>query len=386
MNGFAKKTCLAMLAALPAFWLANCAGSADAAAEKHCATRFTIMSPYAGIDWDAYGQYKAALHAHTTRSDGRNTLAEMVEEHFAQGFDILAITDHNIACRGWANGADALTQERLNEIAEGAGRGGRGMLRIPFANEQSRGQHLNTFFADFTNARGATLRSNAEKTERLGGLSHINHPGRYTGGRMPGRLGAGASGNRRRIRNYAALFMEFPSLVGMEIVNKKDGQSTSDRILWDNILRETVPQGRFVWGFSNDDSHSAGAIGYSFNIFVMPSNTLENFRDAMKRGSFYAVARVARRELGRSFVGSGPFPAIRSVTVDEGAATIAIAAAHYTRIDWIYAGSVVAQGSSISLACHQRAIGSYVRANIIGPGGISFTQPFGIARQSAISP
>jgi len=369
-----------LLVVIPIFCFLSCASDPPPAIDMLDATRFRIVSPYSGIDWENYGQYKAALHVHTTRSDGRNTLAEMVEEHYAQGFDILAITDHDVTNNDWASGTDALTQARYDEIVTGVGRDGRGMLRIPHANEQSRGQHLNTFFADFNNARGATLRSNVEKTERLGGLSHINHPGRYTGGRIPGWIGVSASNNRRVVRNYANLFMEFPSLLGLEIINRRDRDSINDRILWDNILRETVPRGRLVWGFSNDDSHEVEGVGHSFNMFVMSANTLENFRDAMIHGRFYAVARVARRELGRNFVGTGPTPTIRNIIVDEDVASVTIVAEHYTVIDWIYGGNVVAQGNTISVVCHQGYIGSYIRANVIGPGGISFTQPFGIVR------
>jgi len=369
-----------LLVAAPILWLLSCVGAPLPRVDTIDASRFRIVSPYSGIDWENYGRYKAALHVHTTRSDGRNTLAEMVEEHYAQGFHILAITDHDVTNNDWVSGTDALTQARYDEITTGVGRGGRGMLRIPFTNEQSRGQHLNTFFTDFNNTRGATLRSNVEKTERLGGLSHLNHPGRYTGGRIPGWIGVWLSNVRRAVRNYANLFMEFPSLLGLEIVNRWDRDSINDRILWDNILRETAPQGRLVWGFSNDDSHSVEGVGFSFNMFVMPANTLEDFRYAMIQGRFYAVARVARRELGRNFVGSGPIPAIRNIIVDDDAVSITIIAEHYTGIDWIYGGNVIAQGNTIRVADYQGDIGSYVRANIIGPGGISFTQPFGIVR------
>ena len=376
-----KKCFLGLLILLPVFWGLGCAGTPSPATGTIDAARFGIISPYSGIDWEAYGQYKAALHVHTKRSDGRNTLAEMIEEHYAQGFDILAITDHNVVNSDWVSGADALTQARYDEIAMGVGRDGRGMLRIPLANEQSRGQHLNTFFADFNNARGDTLAGNIERVERLGGLSHINHPGRYTGGRIPGVEGVDASNSPGTVQRYVDKFMGFPSLVGMEIMNRQDVDSINGRILWDNILRRTVPQGRFVWGFSNDDSHSAKAVGPSFNVFVMPANTVDNFRAAMVYGRFFAVARVARRELGQAFVGSGPVPVVRNIVVDDDAASITITAEHYTGIDWIYGGNVIVRGNTVNVAEHQHEIGSYVRANIIGPGGISFTQPFGVVRE-----
>ena len=376
------KSIVLILLALSFF---GCAGdipvTRDSVREAHPhAVRFEIVSPYSGIDWERYGQYKAALHTHTSRSDGRNTLAQMVEEHYAQGFDILAITDHNVLNRDWTSGPHALTQERYSEIRAGADRGGRGMLRIPLTNEQSRGQHLNTFFADFNNARGDNLRRTIERAERLGGLSHINHPGRYTGGRRSGERGVNASNNPRTVQGYVDLFMEFPSLLGLEIINRRDRESINDRILWDNILRKTIPQGRFVWGFSNDDSHRARDVGYSFNMFIMPENTLEHFRDALVHGRFFAAARVSRRELGQDFIGSGPVPAIRNIVVDQDIALITISAEHYTAIDWIYGGEVIVQGAAINIAEHQCEIGSYVRATIIGPGGIVFTQPFAVVR------
>ena len=339
-----------------------------------------IISPYAGIDWQNYGQYKAALHTHTTNSDGRNTLSEVIEAHYEKGFDILAITDHNRVTSCWVRARNGITLERFNAIALGEGRDGRGMLSIPYTNEQSRSRHdFNSFFADYNNPIFSTLRGSLRRTERRGGISFLNHPGRYTGGLAGGVEGENASNDIQIIRKYVDLFMEFPSCVGMEIVNRRDGHSVSDRILWDNILAQTMPQGRFVWGFANDDSHRNSDIGYSFNVFVMPENTLENFRYAMQGGRFFAAARAARRELGSDFMGTGPVPVIVNIETDNSSMSITINAENYSRIDWISNGRVIADGNTIKLnAQRNNRLGSYVRANIIGPGGIVFTQPFGI--------
>jgi hypothetical protein len=166
----------------------------------------------------------------------------------------------------------------------------------------------------------------------------------------------------------------------MEIINKKDDESRSERILWDNILQRTTPQGRNVWGFSNDDTHSNAATGYSFNVFVMPDNTLTNFNAAMYAGHFYAVARVARRE-GLRLGGTndnliGQTPEITNITVNKKTASIIIEAKNHTRIDWISDGKEIASGNTINLISKKEEIGSYVRANVIGTGGIAFTQPF----------
>ena len=344
---------------------------------------YIITSPYADVDWASFGQYKAALHVHSSNSDGDDNLAAMIEEYYRNDYDILAITDHDYLTSDWVSARNGLTRERFNEIAAGSDRNGRGMLQIPHTNEQSAGEHLNTYFADYNNSStGMTLEKNIKAAQSLGGICRINNPGVYTGGKIRGEKGENASKDLEIINKYADLFMKYPACVGMEILIKKDSDTLHDRILWDNILKQTVPQGRYVWGFADDDAHRIDGIGYACNVFVMPENTLENFKDAMYSGSFYAVARASssRREVGNSGVGTGPIPYIIAIEIDnEYNAAIAIAAANYTKIQWISDGRVIAVGETLNIMAVRNRVGSYVRANIIGPGGIAYTQPFGIS-------
>ena len=343
-----------------------------------------IVSPYKDIDWQNFGQYKAALHVHTTNSDGYGAFSKVIDLHYRRGFDIVAITDHNLVTVDWVNAANGLTQERVDAINNGAGRDGRGMIHIPYANEQSWSLHLTTLFANHNNSHGDTFIDTLEKVEELGGIAFLNHLGRYTGGsrwtpmRLKGKRGANASNDDQIIQTFVDLFMKFPSCVGMELVTAKDWETVNDRILWDNILERTIPQGRYVWGFSNDDSHRNRYIGINYNIFLMPENTQENIKKAMFSGSFYAVARTAWRELGNFFTPRSPAPVIVNIEVDDGEMSITINAENYHSIDWISNGRVIASGNTISLESHLEKIGSYVRANIIGYGGVAFTQPFGV--------
>ena len=55
---------------------------------------YTITSPYDGVDWDNWKQYKASLHSHTDASDGGQSIEESVKSHYDLGYQILAITDH----------------------------------------------------------------------------------------------------------------------------------------------------------------------------------------------------------------------------------------------------------------------------------------------------
>jgi len=361
---------------IPAAMLALCATVAPA---KINPADITIVSPYADVNWSTHGQYKASLHVHTTNSDGGQTLAEAIEEHYKKGYDILAITDHNVLTTTWTSTPNGPTEERAAEIAAGVGRNGRGMLEIPATNEQSHHDHLNTFFVNHPGRNaGPDLEGSLAAVEKLGGISHLNHPGRYTGGQKGGEEGEAASNDSKNIAKYVNLFKKYPSCVGMEIINKRDGESASDRILWDNILQVIIPQGRYVWGFSNDDSHGANGVDHSYNVFVMPANNTDNFKAAMKSGAFYAVARRARREQGPGFPGNrGAPPVINAITVDATAATITINASNTATIDWVSNGSVIASGATLDLTDHPGA-GIYVRANVMGPGGVAFTQPFGI--------
>lgn len=356
--------------------------NAEKAAEVGKA-KYYISNPYKTVDWEKFYQYKANFHSHSIESDGKDTPKDMIEEHYKKGFHVLALTDHNFISTSFdrkdrPEDIPYLTTERLAQINAGIDRDGKGMIGIPHSNEQSRSEHLNTFWADFNNEKGAELEGNIAKTEALKGISHINHPGRYTGGsRKTGEDGVIASSKSETVAKYVNLFNKYPSCVGMEIINKKDGSSASDRILWDNILNVTMPN-RPVWGFSNDDSHSTSAVGFSYNMMLMPKNTLEDVRYSMENGTFYPVALVSKRELGVDFIASGPSPKITNIIVDQPKSNITISGEAYKTIEWISNGKIIATGETIDLNNYEDKITNYVRAQLKGDGGISFTQPFGI--------
>jgi hypothetical protein len=349
----------------------------------------TIISPYRDVNWDTFGQYKAALHVHSTNSDGSLSLSAVIENHYIQGFDILAVTDHNNnypRTINYITDPNGLTQVRFNQITSGEGRNGRRMILVPNSSEQraENPDEFNAFFypVSHNSYEGAQFHFKLPSLENTNGIGFINHPGRSTGGRNSDlTAGAAASNNINNINKYVSLFLQYPSLVGMEIFNRQDNESRSDRILWDNILRITIPQNRYVWGFANDDSHRLDEIGINWNVFVMSDNTLDLFQDAMKKGNFYMVARAARRELGDTpLLREGPVPVIKNIVVNQNDLTITITAENSTAIKWIYDNKEIYQGETITLNNRSNRIGSYIRAIILGPGGITLTQPFGLVR------
>lgn len=157
---------LAAAAVAGALALATMPGVAEATTTD---IDYKITSPYASVDWD-WAQYKAGFHNHTTESDGGNTARQMLEQAYALGFNVYAMTDHNFTNTTWdrtdtakaqANPEYYLTTERMVEMNTGADRNGLpGMIGTGDSNEQSIKDHLNTFWTPgYLNPAGSTLES-----------------------------------------------------------------------------------------------------------------------------------------------------------------------------------------------------------------------------------
>ncbi|HZK22340.1 MAG TPA: hypothetical protein VFC76_08730, partial [Oscillospiraceae bacterium] len=111
---------------------------------------YTIINPYETVDWDNWKPYKGNLHCHTLVSDGDNDFAEMIEYHYALGYDYLSITDHGVMSYSWTDvntvpymsipskieledmlfKPTPLTQERFEEITT-PDANGKAMIMIP---------------------------------------------------------------------------------------------------------------------------------------------------------------------------------------------------------------------------------------------------------------
>ena len=339
-------------------------------------TYYKITSPYANVDWDTCGQYKANLHTHTTVSiDSTAPVRNMVEGYYAAGYDILSINDHANTSRDWDKytaAQGALTTERYNEILNGVGRDGRGMVQVPLSNEQNGlSNHILSYYADYNaGLLASNYNTTLQNVNNRGGFSFFAHPGRYTA----------APATQAQINNYANFFLQYPnSAIGYEIFGVNDGETKNERILWDRTLTITAPQGKNVFGIANDDAHDVGNIGRSgWTMFVMPENTVDNIYTAMGTGTFYASAMIAIAE-GIDARGSGvATPLISSIKMDGN--VISVEGDFYNTIEWIADGVIIATGNEIDLVEYKDVIGSYIRFQLIGEGGISWAQPMLLER------
>lgn len=364
---------------------------------------YTFGNPYETVDWDTWGQYKASLHSHTNASDGAPSIAESVEEHYRLGFDILAISDHAVIGVPWNEVPEmvplyravkfertqladpvVLTSERRQEILDGIGRDGRGMLEVTTACEANgatpiNDTHINTFWSDYGQAKMGIYgdyETVVRECEKDGGLSFLDHTGEYVGCEDdPDR-----ADEPYYINKFANIFLDYESCVAMDINSGQNNRTRFDVDLWDNVLQLTIPQGRNVSCITFSDGHLIDEYDRAFTMMCMPENTVENLRTCMETGAWFSVGRYARKDLGEEFIGTGNQPYVNRVTVDNDTDTVSFEGTDYNYIKWISNGKVIAEGTDCTSLClddfTDEEIGMYVRFQITGDGGILYSQAF----------
>ncbi len=377
---------------------------------------YVISSPYSGVIWegdDAWGAYKGSLHSHSTYSDADIDLATMVKEYYNQGYDLLANSDHGITGTEWnkkqtclplyayqtllGNKVESLTDEEFTGITtgtyplyDGTVRGKK-MTCVVGANELNNLTltkcHVNGFFLPAGVGDGFGGKENGHElaiafVEKNGGLSHINHPGDF----LESKDNIDAVSDPENVKYFGDMLLKYDSCLGIEVYNENNGVTPFDRILWDNLLMYCLPYGKNVYGFSNTDAHRTRDIDTSFSVFMMPENTEDGVKEAMEKGRFFAVTRIAK---ANDLIGPEkeidarntelPYPVFTKVEVDGH--TVNVTAKDAATIQWIADGKVIASGditdgaASLNLDEIEGAADfSYVRAELYGEGGACLTQ------------
>lgn len=361
---------------------------------------YTIGNAYESVDWNSWDSYKTQLHCHTTASDGASNIDATVEAYYAAGYDILAITDHMTLGVQWDQKPQVvslmrlikkdrtgfaeltpLTSERREEIMSGVGRNGRGMLEVTTGIELNgavpNNSHLNGYFSDYGQGLigiDGDYETPAREVGKRGGITFLDHLGDYTKAYEDYEISHDAD----FINKFSNIFLENSSCVGTGINSAKDIQTAADRILYDEILQVTVPRGVVPWSFSFSDSHSdtIDQIDRAFTVHMMPELTVDALRTSMEEGTFFPVCRYARYEMGEDYEGVGAVPEVRRITVDEDEDSITLDVRNYNKIVWVADGVEIAEGKSIDIDEYSDKINSYVRAYVVGDGGVLYVQPF----------
>jgi hypothetical protein len=334
-KGMRKRTTIIALVPALALGLAiGCVGLRELHPE-----RLTLLNPYEGVDWRTWGQYKANLHTHSTRSDGKLQPADVVRLYRSKGYQILALTDHETVTYPW-------TQYGVDPEALG-------MVAIRGAELYTEA-HLNSYFSDVTRMR--TAEASLIESGAKGGLIVFNHPASFT---------------TNEPAFFIDLYRKYPHFIGLEAFN--GGEQMSLGIpYWDVVLSELMPD-RPVWGFANDDLHEAKQAGFNWDVFPLPALTEGGVRNAIEHGRFY-ICSVAE---------GASAPVFRSIAVSTNDGTITIQADNARTIRWIGNGDVVHEGACLNYRKLRPAV-TYVRADITSPsGGRACTNPFGLRHGGA---
>ena len=303
---------------------------------------------------------------------------------------------------------------------------GKAMLRVPFANEQNptslNNAHVNTFFADFGHGRlGGTsdYESVISAVDELGGVSVINHPGEYTSARDE-LLTAEAYEEGKYgyyIDKFENLLVNNDSCLGIDINSKGDSRTRFDRKLWDIMLSDLAPAGRNVYAIASTDAHNLKIVDSGYVVALMPELTSAALKDCLLSGNFFAqscyvgnvdelqaysaallasddatanavgqamkevadqsLAEIENGDSGSQyrFAEGATCVTVNGIAVDDAEDSITVTADDALYIRWISDGKVVAEGATIDLdECEN--IGSYVRAEIISEGAVTYTQAF----------
>jgi len=201
----------------------------------------------------------------------------------------------------------------------------------------------------------------------------LSHLGEYTGAEND----ASKSSLPKNVNKFANIFLNNAgSCVGMGINSGMDYRTFNDRILYDNVLKKTIPYGVVPWCFTFSDAHSEGEYDRAFTMHMMESNTLENFRESMEKGTFFSISRHAIFEMGNEFEGKGPVPMVTSISVNNKTGTITVEGENFDNIVWVADGQTVLQGSTTLNLYDCNKVNYFVRFYLTGPGGICYSQPF----------
>ena len=428
MSKMFKRSIAAFMSALMLLQLFGFSAFADS--EKS----YIITDPYEAVDWDEWGAYKFQPHCHTNASDGFLTVAEFVKEHYDLDYDIVALTDHGTINRGWNKVpqtiplvrfvkrdrthmapiiplTDAEYQAYISGTAASEKRTHKnGMLDVPKGIELNMATpisdcHLTGYFAEYGQGLAGVYgdyETPSAGVKKNGGISMLSHVGEYVYTDKDSADHVGQKVDDYYVNKFARIFLDNQgSSVGMGINSATDAHTRCDRILYDQILRKTIPNGVVPWAFCFSDSHNLRSINDAYTMMLMKDFDLDNFRSSMENGLCFAVSHYSN---GYELDGEPEMPGfdedkvydeelylldntpmVTRVTVDQEKDTISVEGTNFDRIVWVSDCNVIKRTENITngkavLDLHASDLMNepnlYVRFYITGENGICYSQPF----------
>ena len=399
---------------------------------------YEITDPYAEVDWDSWGIYKAQLHTQSNASDGYLPIHEVVERHYDLNYDILALTDHGTINKGWDQKPQLvplirlvkyertklapiypLTDEEYKAYTTGTAASqtrthNNGMLDVPQGIELNMATpkcdcHLTGYYADYGQGLAGVYGDYETPSKGVrckGGISMLSHVGEYVYPEKDSADHVGQKIDDYYANKFARIFLDNKgSSVGMGINSATDAHTRCDRILYDQILQKTIPNDVVPWGFAFSDSHDVRSINDAYTMMVLPELTNENVRKGMENGWCFAVSHYSNGvELNGMEEMPGfdedkvydteaylrdDTPLVTRVTVDDENDMISIEGTNFNAITWVSNCNVIKRETDIDSGKATLDLRAddllntpylYVRFYITGDNGICYSQPFVIRR------
>lgn len=285
-----------------------------------------IRSPYSTTQsW-----LKGNLHTHTSLSDGALEPQDVIAAYRDDGYDFLAITDHN---RVYDPDEKAAGEMLLLKGAEC------NLLSSDFASDP----HILCLGIDQAVEPAESLQEIIDRTNELGGLAIVAHP-------------------RWSFMPYE-LFDNLSGYVAFEVYNGGCDKEVTRGHAVDYWDRHMTLHGKKLWGVAVDDSHSMKADFASGWVFVNAEKTPESIFGALRRGDFYST--------------SGP--RIERIEVDEKSITVRTSSAKLVKFSSRHGeAAATVEGRHVKVATYEpKGDELYVRVEVYGHDGrAAWTNPF----------
>ena len=393
---------------------------------------YIIDNPYEDIDWDTWGSYKTQLHCHTNASDGFLPIHEFVQKHYDMDYDIVALTDHGTINKGWnvapelvpimrlikyersqMKPVNPLTEEEYEAYLTGTAHSDtrthtNGMLDVPKGIELNMATpiadcHLTGYFSDYGQGLAGVFgdyETPAREVMNDGGITFLSHVGEYVYTDKDSENYVGQPVDEYYANKFARLFIDYQgSALGMGINSATDAHTRCDRILYDQILAKTIPNGVVPWCNTFADSHNETSINDAYTWTWMENFTMEDFRESLEKGQFFSVSHYSNgvelngMEEMPGFVEQKVYdeelwrldntPNVTRLSVDEENDTIYVEGENFNLITWVSDGNVILReeitDGKATLDLHRKDLLAepymYVRFYITGENGICYSQP-----------
>ena len=185
----------------------------------------------------------------------------------------------------------------------------------------------------------------------------------------------------------------------MGINSATDAHTRCDRILYDQVLQKTIPNGVVPWGNTFADSHNENAVNDAYTMCWMPELTVEAFRECQEKGQFFSISHYSNgvelngMEEMSGFVEQDVYdtksywldntPAVTRITVNQEEDTITVEGVNANIITWVSDGNVIKReelkDGKATLDLHNDELLDnpylYVRFYLSGDNGICYSQP-----------